>query len=40
VRQQGCLPKWHRSKLDRDIARRHGLTLQGPDLVEDVTGLI
>jgi len=40
VRQQGCLPKWHRCKLDRDIARRHGLTLQGPDLVEDVTGLI
>jgi hypothetical protein len=40
MRQQGCLPKWHRNKLDRDIARRHGLILQGPDLVEDVTGLI
>lgn len=40
VRQKGCLPKWHRSKLDRDIARRHSVTLQGPDLVEDVTGLI
>jgi hypothetical protein len=40
VRQKGCLPKWHRGKLDRDIARRHSVTLQGPDLVEDVTGLI
>ncbi len=40
VRQKGCLPKWYRWKLDRDIARRHGVTLQGPDLVEDVTELI
>jgi hypothetical protein len=40
VRQQGCLPKWHRYKLDRDIARRHGVIPHGPELVEDVTGLI
>ena len=26
ARQRGCLPKWHRSRLDFDIARRHGLT--------------
>jgi hypothetical protein len=25
VRVEGCLPKWQRMKLDRDIARRHGL---------------
>jgi hypothetical protein len=40
VRQKGCLPKWHRSKLNQDIARRHSVILHGPDLVEDVTGLI
>jgi hypothetical protein len=40
LRQQGCLPKWHRYKLDRDIARRHNMTPQGTALVEDVTGLI
>jgi hypothetical protein len=40
MRQQGCLPKWHRNKLDRDIARRHGVVLHELDLVEDVTGLI
>jgi len=40
MRQQGCLPKWHRRKLDRDIARRHSVTQQGPDLIEDVTELI
>lgn len=36
--QRGCAPKWHRAKLDRDIARRHNID----DLivVEDVTGLI
>ena len=36
--EKGCLPKWHRLKLDRDIARRHGLHVD--DLVEDVTELI
>jgi hypothetical protein len=38
VRAPGCLPKWHRSKLERDIAQRHGL---GCDHVaEDVTEII
>jgi hypothetical protein len=38
ARHPGCAPKWHRAKLDRDIARRHNID----DLivVEDVTGLI
>jgi hypothetical protein len=37
-RQRGCSPKWHRAKLDRDIARRHNIA----DLivVEDATRLI
>jgi hypothetical protein len=38
ARQPGCLPKWHRRKLDRDIARRHNI--EEPTIVEDVTGLI
>jgi hypothetical protein len=38
ARQRGCLPKWHRAKLDRDIARRHNI--DEPIIVEDVTGLI
>ena len=38
VRQRGCLPKWHRNKLDHDIARRHNLG--DMSAVEDVTGLI
>jgi hypothetical protein len=38
ARQHGCLPKWHRAKLDRDIARRHNI--ESPNLIEDVTGLI
>jgi hypothetical protein len=38
ARQRGCLPKWHRNKLDRDIARRHNLWDVAE--VEDVTGLI
>ena len=38
ARQQGCLPKWHRAKLDRDIARRHNI--ESPTIIEDVTGLI
>ena len=36
--QQGCLPKSHRAKLDREIARRH--KIEGPTIVEDVTDLI
>jgi hypothetical protein len=39
-RERGCLPKWHRRKLDRDIAHRHGLRAEGPILAEDVTDLI
>jgi hypothetical protein len=38
ARQQGCSPKWHRAKLDRDIARRHDI--EDLIVVEDATGLI
>jgi hypothetical protein len=37
-RSPGCLPKWHRHKLDTDVARRHGLATA--TVVEDITGLI
>ena len=40
VRMKGCLPKWHRLKLDQDIARRHGLRFDNLGFAEDVTGLI
>jgi hypothetical protein len=40
VRDRGTLPKWHRAKLDQDIARRHRLQIDGATLVEDVSGLI
>jgi len=40
ARAKGSLPKWHRAKLDDDIARRHGLRSDGPPLAEDVTELI
>jgi hypothetical protein len=40
ARSKGCLPKWHRAKLDRDIARRHGLQMPGPPIVEDAAELI
>ena len=40
TRAKGSLPKWHRAKLDYDIARRHGLCSEGPPLAEDVTELI
>ncbi len=40
VRQRRCLPKWHRSKLDRDLARRHGLQADVLILAEDVADLI
>lgn len=39
-RIKGCLPKWHRHKLDRDIARRHGLRFESPALAESVEDLI
>jgi hypothetical protein len=38
ARRQGCLPKWHRAKLDHEIGRRHNI--ETPNLVEDITGLI
>ena len=40
TKAMGCLPKWHRWKLDRDIARRHGLRLDSVGVTEDVTDLI
>jgi hypothetical protein len=40
IREKGCLPKWHRSKLDRDIARRHGLSFDNVAISEDATDLI
>lgn len=40
VRQQGSLPKWHRLRLDHDIARRHGLRAELRPLAEDITDLI
>ncbi len=40
VRGSGILPKWHRKKLDRDIAHRHGLWTDGEPLFEDATKLI
>lgn len=39
-REKGCLSKWHRWKLDRDIARRHGLRFDNVAMTEDVTELI
>jgi hypothetical protein len=39
-RQKNCLPKWHRFKLDRDIARRHGLRFDDVVVTEDATDLI
>ena len=37
-RDERCRPKWHRGKLEQDIARRHGL--QRPAIAEDLTELI
>jgi hypothetical protein len=39
-RQKNCLPKWHRLKLDRDIARRHGLRFDNIAVTDDATDLI
>lgn len=36
----GELPKWHRTKLDQDIARRHGLAIASQMIPENVEGLI
>jgi hypothetical protein len=40
VQQHGCLPKWHRSKLDQDIARRHGLLSEGRWLTASIEDLV
>jgi hypothetical protein len=40
TREKGCLPKWLRWKLDRDIARRHGLRFDNVAFSEDATDLI
>ena len=40
TRQKGCSPKWHRCKLDRDIARRHGLLIDNITDSEDAADLI
>jgi hypothetical protein len=40
AREKGCLPKWHRGKLDSDIARRHGLEFDNVGKSEDVSELI
>jgi hypothetical protein len=39
-REKHCIPKWHRLKLDRDIARRHGLHFENVAAIEDATDLI
>lgn len=40
TRTPNALPKWHRGKLDRDIAKRHGLELPESDVIDDVESLI
>lgn len=40
ARSKGLLPKWHRSKLDAAIARRHGLRGEVAEVAEDITALI
>jgi hypothetical protein len=40
TKDKGCLPKWHRDKLDCDIARRHRLPWDKSALAEDASELI
>jgi hypothetical protein len=40
TRQGGCSLKWHRLKLERDIALRHGLPFDETAFVEDASELI
>jgi hypothetical protein len=40
ARAKGALPKWHRAKLDCDIARRHGIRFEGPSISENAAELI
>ena len=39
-RTKGSLPKWHRAKLEQDVARRHGLRCEAPALTENAEDLI
>jgi hypothetical protein len=39
VRRRGMLPKWHRHRLEEDIARRHGI-LPYPRNTDDIAELI
>jgi hypothetical protein len=39
-RTKGALPKWHRAKLDQDVARRHGLRCDVPVLAENAEDLV
>ncbi|MGH1574872.1 hypothetical protein ACRAWG_34830 [Methylobacterium sp. P31] len=39
-RQPGCLPKWHRERLEQDIARRHGFAIDALPLAERIEDLI
>lgn len=39
-RAKGSLPKWHRAKLDQDVARRHGLRCEAPILAENAEDLV
>lgn len=40
ARVKGALPKWHRAKLEQDVARRHGLRFYAEPIIEDIEGLI
>jgi hypothetical protein len=40
TKEKGCLPKWHRHKLDKDVALRHALSFGNLALVEDASELI
>jgi hypothetical protein len=40
AKAKGCLPKWHRAKLDLDTARRHNLRLDSEPVADDVADLI
>lgn len=37
---KGSLPKWHRGRLEQDIARLHGLAIGNIPLAESVEDLI
>lgn len=39
-REKGCQPKWHRLRLDHDVARNHGLMLEAPRPAEDISDLL